>query len=162
MAVDVVARFVEGKVYALKVSQSVVERFGLQEGKEIPMPVALHLMYVGRAQVFDEKGEKLSFEDLLKAVRDPDTFSVFIVLHDLARRGKSVAVDSGRELVLINENVRVYVVDEDSYLTAEDLYTLVDKSIKLGYRLVIAVVDLNGEVTYYEVGKVDFPRIERR
>lgn len=160
---NVIAKYVNGKVYALKVSAGIAEKFGLIEGKEIPRPILLHLVYTGVAEVYDEKGDKISFEELVKIIDEVEVFSTFIVLHDLVRKGKRVCLsDNPKELLLPNENTRVYVIDEDSYVTAEDIYKLVDKAIKQGTKLIIAVVDINGEITYYEVSKMDFPRIERR
>lgn len=163
MVDNVIAKYVSGKVYALKVSASITEKFGLIEGKEIPKPILLHLVYTGVAEVYDEKGDKISFEKLVKIIDEVEAFSTFVVLHDLVRKGKRVCLsDNPKELLLPNEGTRVYVIDEDSYVTAEDIYKLVDKAIKQGTKLIIAVVDINGEITYYEVSKMDFPRIERR
>lgn len=160
---SIVAKYVDGKAYAIHVPQNIAEKYCLIEGKEIPLPLLFHLVYTGKAEVYNDRGEKILFEDLVKSVEDVDVFSVFIVLHDLVRRGKKVSVGkNNRELLLIDEKAKVYVLDEDSYISAEDLYILVDKAIKQENRLIIAVVDVNGEITYYEVNKMDFPKIERR
>uniref|UniRef100_A0A7C2VH43 Uncharacterized protein n=1 Tax=Ignisphaera aggregans TaxID=334771 RepID=A0A7C2VH43_9CREN len=163
MSGNVIARYVGGRAYAVKVPQSIAEKHGISEGKEIPRPVLLHLLFTGRIEVYTDKGERLTFEDVVKDTADPDSFSLFIVFHDLAKRGKKVAVADGhRGLVLLDDGVMIYVLDEDHYITAGELYDLVDKAIKQEYRLVIAVVDVNGEITYYEVSKMDFPKIVRR
>jgi tRNA splicing endonuclease len=163
MVKDVIVEYINGKAYAVKVSTGIAEKMGLKEGKEIPKPILLHLVYTGVAEVYDDKGYKLSFDDLVKVVNDIDTFTVFMVLHDLVKKGKKVCLgDNPRELLLLSEKARVLVIDEDSYITAEDLYNQVEKAIKQETRLIIAVVDVNGEITYYEVNKMDFPRIERR
>ncbi|MEM1645941.1 MAG: hypothetical protein QXL96_08780 [Ignisphaera sp.] len=160
---NIVAKYVNGKAYAIRVPQSIVEKYGLIEGREIPLPLLFHLVYTGKAEVYNERGEKILFEDLVKSINDVDVFSAFIVLHDLVKRGKKVSVgENNRELLLTDEKTKVYVLDEDSYISAEDLYIIVDKAIKQEYRLIIAVVDINGEITYYEVNKMDFPKIERR
>lgn len=163
MASNTIIRYVNGKAYAAEVSRDLAEKFGLVSGGEVPLPILLHLVYTDKAKVYDDKGVDLGFEDLVKSIRDSEAFSTFIVFHDLAKKGKNIRVGtSARELVLPDDNIKVYVLDEDSYISAEDLYKLVDKTIKQDYRLVIAVVDLNGEITYYEVNKMDFPRLEKR
>lgn len=163
MVNNVVVKFVNGKAYVLKIPSNIAERFGLTEGKELPKPILLHLAYSGAIEVYDEKGVRISLDNLLKEVSDTNTFTTFIVLTDLVKKGKKVCVgDNPNELLLLNENAKVYVIDEDSYITAEDMYKLVDKAIKQETRLIIAIVDVNGEVTYYEVNKMDFPKVERR
>lgn len=163
MISSVIAKYINGRAYAIRVPQSITEKYGLIEGKEAPLPILFHLVYTGKAEVYNEKGDKMSFEDLVKSVEDADIFSAFVVLHDLAKRGKKVSIgENNKELLLIDEKTKVYVLDEDSYISAEDLYMLVDKAIKQENRLIIAVVDVNGEITYYEVNKMDFPKIERR
>lgn len=158
-----IVRYVNGKAYAVRIDQGVAERFGLVEGGEVPLPILLYLLYIGKAKVVNDKNKEVSFEDLVKLIKDPDTFSIFIVFYDLAKKGKRITLgDSSRELVLIDEKIKVYVLDEDSYISADDMYKLVDRAIKQEYRLIIAIVDINGEITYYEVNKTDFPKIERR
>ncbi|MEM4613206.1 MAG: hypothetical protein QXJ56_04535, partial [Ignisphaera sp.] len=79
------------------------------------------------------------------------------------RRGKRVVFgNSDNELIIVGEKTLVYAMDEDSMIRAAELYDIVDRAIKQGYRVLIAVVDMHGDVTYYEVGKMTFPKIERR
>lgn len=163
MSSSTIISYTNGKAYVVKVSRDVAEKFGLAEGKEVPNPVLLHLVYTDKAEVYDSKGNKLDFEDLIKLIEDLETFSTFIVLHDLAKKGKKISIGVNiKELLLPDDNIKIYILDEDSYISAEDLYKLVDKTIKQDYKLVIAVVDVNGEITYYEVNKMDFPRLEKR
>jgi tRNA splicing endonuclease len=160
---NVIVEYVKGKAYVLRVPTNIAERLCLREGKEIPIPILLYLTYTGVAEVYNDRGEKLLFEDVIKELKDAEAFTVFTVLHDLMKKGKKVLLgDSMRELILPDEKIKVMVIDEDSYISAEDIYKLVEKSIKQETRLIIAVVDINGETTYYEVSKMDFPRIERR
>ncbi|MEM1541340.1 MAG: hypothetical protein QW101_02275 [Ignisphaera sp.] len=163
MVVNTFVKYVEGKAYLVRASSDLKERFGLSEEKEVPLPILLYLVYTGVAEIVNEKGERIGFRDLVKSLKNANTFSMFIVLYDLVKRGRKVGVgEIHNELVIIDEKIKIYVLDEDSYIVAEELYKIVDRAIKQGYRLVVAVVDINGEVTYYEVNKTDFPRIERR
>lgn len=162
MEKDLIAMIINGRAYAIKVKQDIVERFRLMEKGEIPIPILLYLAYVDRAEVVDSEGRKLSFEELVSSIADVNVFSTFIVLYDLVKKGKKVSLNNNREIVILDENIEVYVLDEDSYVMAEDLYKLVDRAIKHSHRFIIAVVDINGEITYYEVSKTNFPRIEKR
>lgn len=156
-------KYIDGKAYLDKISSEARDRFGLIEGKEVPLPLLLYLAYTNSAEIVDEKGEKIMFNDIVKLVKDVNAFSTFLVLYDLSRKGKKVVIGENTSiLVIIDDKIKVFVLDEDSYIAAEDLYDIVDRSIKQGYRVVIALVDINGEVTYYEVSKTDFPKIERR
>uniref|UniRef100_A0A7C4H2B2 Uncharacterized protein n=1 Tax=Ignisphaera aggregans TaxID=334771 RepID=A0A7C4H2B2_9CREN len=163
MSTNTLVKYIDRKAYLVKAPPDLKERFGLSEEREIPLPILLYLVYTSIVEIIDEKGERIEFIDLIKSLKDVNTFSTFIVLYDLVKKGKKVGIgDFNNELVIIDEKIKIYVLDEDSYIVAEELYKIVDRAIKQGYRLVIAVVDINGEVTYYEVNKTDFPRIERR
>ncbi|MEM0027720.1 MAG: hypothetical protein QXT53_03765 [Ignisphaera sp.] len=138
------------------------EKFMLSEKGFVDPALAFYLVYSGTADVVDESNTKIDFEEFVEKIQSRLKGSVFLVLMDLLKRGKKVLPGhSENELVIVDEKVNVLVLDEDAIVRVDDLYNGVDRAIKQGYKLIIAVVDMYGDVTYYEVSKMSFPKIER-
>lgn len=139
-----------------------IERFVSGEKGFVDPALAFYLVYSGMADVIDENNSKVGFEEFVEKIQSRLKGSVFLVLMDLLKRGKKVlAGSSENELILVDEKASVLVLDEDAVVRVDDLYNDVDRAIKQGYKLIIAVVDMYGDVTYYEVSKMSFPKIER-
>ncbi|MDK6027813.1 hypothetical protein QPL79_00310 [Ignisphaera sp. 4213-co] len=133
-----------------------------EAGKQIDPALAFYLIYNNVADVVNENNVKIGFDEFIKRIQSSVNTSIFLVLMDLLKRGKKVSMGvSKNELVLVDEKTRILVLDEDAVINVENLYNTVDRAIKQGYKLVIAVVDMYGDVTYYEVSKMSFPKIER-
>ncbi len=129
-----------------------------------PHPVlVLYLAYTGRARIVDADGNELSIEDAVKSLGDKSLWITFSTFLDLRRRGKIPEPGSSpNELVIDSEGMCVYVYEENAIVTPEELVSITESSMRRECRAVIAVVDMYGDVTYYEVSKMSFPKIERR
>lgn len=151
------------RIYAKKVPPELCERFGIIEGGEVNPVLALYLLSTKSIKIVDEYGNSIDASDVVRCINNPMYSTLFFVFQDLVRRGKRVVLgNSDNELIIVGEKMLVYAMDEDSVIRVVDLYDIVDRAIKQGYRVLIAVVDMHGDVTYYEVGKMTFPKIERR
>ncbi len=129
-----------------------------------PNPVMIaYLLYVGKAEVVDEKGRKVDLEEFVKIFGDRNLWILFSTYLDLRRRGKvpDVGVEPN-ELVIDRERVCIYVYEENAKVRPSELLSLVERGLRKDCRVMIAVVDMYGDVTYYEVTKMVFPKIERR
>lgn len=139
-----------------------IERFVSGEKGFVDPALAFYLVYSGMADVVDENNNRIGFEEFVEKIQGRLKGSVFLVLMDLLKRGKKVVSGpSENELILVDEKANILVLDEDAVVRVDDLYNYVDRAIKQGYKLIIAVVDMYGDVTYYEVSKMSFPKIER-
>jgi len=151
------------RIYIEKASVELQERFGIVEGGEVNPTIALYLLNKKMADIVDDNGRIVDISKLIECFDKPIYSTLFFVVQDLIKRGKKIAFgETDNELIITSENTLVYVMDEDSTIKAIDLYNIVDRAIKQGYRFLIAVVDMHGDVTYYEVSKMIFPKIERR
>ncbi|MCS7111255.1 MAG: hypothetical protein N3D82_03070 [Ignisphaera sp.] len=151
------------RIYVKRVPPELCERFNITEGEEVNPILALYLLNTKSAEVVDEHGNSIDASEIVKCFSKPVHPTLFFVFQDLVKRGKRVTFgDYDNELIIAGERTLVYVMDEDSVVRAAHLYGIVDRAIKQGYRVLISVVDMHGDVTYYEVGKMSFPRIERR
>ncbi len=122
-----------------------------------------YLLHVGRAEVLSSDGSRLSLEDLIKIFGGKELWIVFSTYLDLRKKGKIPKPGlEPNELYLEKDRVCVYVYEENSIITPEEVISLVEKSSRRECSAVIAVVDMYGDVTYYEVSKINFPKIERR
>jgi tRNA-intron endonuclease len=134
----------------------------LKEGGSVDPILALHLVFNNIAKVEDESGMEVDLVRLIEKLQGNLSSSALLVLLDLTKRGRKVVPGATEnDLVLLNEKVVIHVLDEDADISVEELYNMVDNAIKQGYRFIIAIVDMYGDVTYYEVTKISFPKIER-
>lgn len=141
-------------------AEEFLRRFGISGG-EIDLTVALLAIYEGVAELTNERQEPLTLSDLL-ALAHEDKVSAFFAALDLLRRGKRVRIGLKYNELMLDDNVMVVAVDEDSAIRASDLYNLVDRYSRQGYRTLMALVDSYGDVAYYEVSKTFFPKLRRR
>ncbi len=159
------ARFVLGKDGVIKVIEcpsgirecEVIKRIGCH-----PVIVA-YLLYVGKAEVVNEEGKSVNMEELIERVGNRNLWILFSTYLDLRKRGKIPEFGAEpNELVIDRERTCIYVYEENAMVTPSELLSIVEKSIRKECRAIMAVVDMYGDVTYYEVSKMSFPKIERR
>ncbi len=164
MSVDkAVFTIVNCRIYVKQAPPELCERFNIIENQEVNPVLALYLLNTKSIEVIDEYGNSVDISRLVGCLNKLVYPTLFFVFQDLVRRGKKIVFgEYDNELIIVGEKILVYVMDEDSVVRAADLYSVVDRAIKQGYRVLIAVVDMHGDVTYYEVGKMTFPKIERR
>ncbi len=162
--VKAIIRYRDGKLYLEKASMDIKNRFNLTELGYVDPIIALYLAYNSNAKIVDEENRELDLDSIIKICEENNrALETFFVFLDLVKRGRKARPGiQGNEIVLEDEKIRIYAIDENSKIGVRDLYALVDRSIKQGYRVIIALVDLYGDVTYYEVNKMDFQRIEKK
>jgi tRNA splicing endonuclease len=152
--------FKDGKIVVASLSKEFQEI--LREGEQVDSVLALSLVFNNIAKVEDEDGIEVSLMQLIEKLQPSLGNSTFLVLMDLVKRGRKVMLGiTKNELILLSEKAVIHVLDEDADISVEELYNMVDNAVKQGYRFIVAIVDMHGDVTYYEVTKASFPRIER-
>jgi tRNA-intron endonuclease len=132
---------------------------------ELSLLEALFLMERGSLEVF-EKGKKIERDYIVKRAGDEGDFSQrFSVYRELRERGYVVKTgfkfgahfrvyqrgeysDDGHSSML------VHVVSEDSGMTFPELSRAVRLTQSVKKKLVFAVVDHEGDITYYQIDRI--------
>ncbi|RLG88621.1 MAG: hypothetical protein DRO15_02410 [Thermoprotei archaeon] len=142
----------------------------LWEGREIPgIGKVLHfvevayLLYTGRAEVFDDRGNKLGFEEFFsKYSSSRRAWILFTVYFDLRKRGKRAKPGLSDSDVIVEhqrDSLRIFVTEENTQLSLRTIIEWIEDSLRKGYKPIMAVVDMYGDVTYYELSKINLPKI---
>ncbi len=121
--------------------------------------MALYVLYTNQGVMLDENGNRITIEEFIKRYGGTSLWITFSVYLDLRRRGKKPEPGLAQnELVLENERMRIYVFEENAPITPRKILELVERCLKQGYKVIVAVVDMYGDVTYYEVDKMKFAK----
>ena len=145
----------------------------LWEGRDVPgIGRVLHfvevayLLYTQRAELICENGMKLNFEEFFsKFGGDRKSWILFAVYYDLRKRGRKVRPGiTESDLIIENKStsMRIFVTEENTQLQLKTVMEWIEDSLRKGYKPYIAVVDMYGDVTYYEVSKISLPRISSK
>ncbi|MBI2572275.1 tRNA-intron lyase [Candidatus Woesearchaeota archaeon] len=142
-------------------------RFGcsVEGGKvELSLLEALYLMERGRLTVRSESGRAVAFESYLKKARkvEPNFWIRYSVFKDMRNRGYIIktALKFGADFRVYDRGVKpgedharwiVYPVHEASVFTWHEFSAKNRVAHSTKKRLLLAVVDDEGDVTYYEV-----------
>jgi tRNA-intron endonuclease, archaea type len=131
---------------------------------------ALYLLLTKKLNLRGAKGEELTFEQLAEDAqrRTGDSWSRFIIYRDLRSRGY-VAKDGfgfGTDLRVYERGdyprkaakYVVFVLDEGSETSVDDLRDSVRQITKMGKEAIVAVVERRGEVIYYKVTRANFKK----
>lgn len=152
----------DGRIEIVECPDSIRECSYMKRRGANPIMVA-YLLYIGKAEVKDCNGNPMDLEDLVKMFGGKSMWIVFSTYLDLRRRGKVPDLGAEpRELMLEKDRMCIYVYEENAKVKPIELAALVERGLRRDCRVVIAIVDMYGDVTYYEVTKMTFPRIERR
>jgi len=141
-------------------------RFGAiaENGKvELSLLEALYLMERGRLEVKNQSGKAISFEAYLKKARkvEPNFWIRYVVLKDMRNRGYIIktALKFGADFRVYDRGVKpgedharwiVYPVHEGTTLTWHEWAAKNRVAHSTKKRLLIAVVDGEGDVSYWE------------
>jgi len=126
--------------------------------KNLHVLEALYLLYTGKAEILDEKGNKLSFKDLITMLskETPYAWVLFEVYYDLRRRGKLPTPGPRPHSLLLRRSKRdprythyILVLEESRRVPAEQLLSFIEEAAKNGWEPVLAIVDRYGDITYY-------------
>ena len=154
-----------------KAGQFIAENENLKEGKYVPgVGRVLHfievayLLYTKRAELYTETGSKIDFEELFRKFGNRKLWTLFTVYYDLRHRGRRVRPGMSENDIVIEDKsnpIRIFVAEENTELSLNTLLEWIEDSMKKGYKPIIAVVDMYGDVTYYEMAKISLPKIIR-
>jgi tRNA-intron endonuclease len=125
---------------------------------------ASYLVWEQKMEVFDENGKNISFEDLLTImINDPATFLKYVVYSDLRRRSRLVVYERATEFLRlypkgasIGERASKQLIlplSEDQPISHDQILASLEKVMRLRKELILAVVDDEMNVTYYEIEK---------
>lgn len=111
---------------------------------------ALDLLATGKVAIEGRTGwdEALRYASMLGV-----KLSLFLVYHDLRRRGRKAKLGSRPNTLILNLGSRkteILVLEEGTPMTLENLAEWSRSAISSGYEPVVAVVDKYGVITYYE------------
>ncbi len=127
----------------------------------------LLLVERNRLEVFNENNESLSFPTLTKIFTksNPDLWLKYLVYRDLRSRGYIVRAGyggkidfrlypRGAKLGTDTSKSLIYTVTEGAPIGLEDLDSVTKLAVSIRKKLTMAVVNRQGEVTYYQVSQV--------
>ena len=144
------------------------EGYGILEGDKLTLePIeALYLVYTGRLRVVHD-GKALECNELLELFKnsDPHIWVKFSVYYDLRKRGRVVKPGpSPNSLLMFKGKSKpskyiVYVVEETVMMKLSDLLEWIDMASHMDKDVLLAVVDKHGDITYYEVSKVQLTKL---
>jgi len=141
-------------------------RFGAKKRDQVQLSglEALYLLDKDKIIVFDGKNKTLTFEDFLKRVRrkDKNFWTRFVVFRDLRDRGYIVktALKFGADFRVYDRGVKpgeghakwvVFAVHESEGMTWHGFSAKNRVAHSTKKKLMIGIVDDEGDVTYYEV-----------
>jgi len=144
-------------------------RYGeLERGKLKLMPVeALYLVKLGKLRVVDSEGSSLDFQALVSlfSKKDPLIWARFLVYQDLRRRGYIVKAGYGKGISFRvyrrgakvgSEPAKylVFGVAEGESFDVAFLAKIADEARSSQKDLILAVIDRQGDITYYDVSRV--------
>ncbi|RLF99390.1 MAG: tRNA-intron lyase [Thaumarchaeota archaeon] len=147
--------------------------YGVREDERIKYsPIeALYLTEIGKMEISDGSGGKLSFQELLRRLRqkDPNIWRDYVVYRDLRKRRYVVKEGFGKELRFRVFERGKYGKEPAKYLVVpifegrdvpiKKLEEWMAISRKMRKELVIAVVDRRNEVIYYKASLVDLRNV---
>ncbi|MBU3942303.1 MAG: tRNA-intron lyase [Nanoarchaeota archaeon] len=142
-------------------------RFGsiLEDGKvQLSLLEALYLMDKGKVEIRDYKKKKVTFDDFIKRTKriEPNFWIRYCVFKDMRDRGYIIktALKFGADFRVYDRGVKpgedhakwiIYPVHEGSALTWYDFAAKNRVAHSTKKRLMIGIVDNEGDVTYYEI-----------
>ena len=142
-------------------------RYGsvVEDGKvQLSLLEALYLMEKGRLKVVDGRNHKITLEKFLKKAQkvEPNIWVRFCVFKDIRNRGYIIktALKFGADFRIYDRGVKpgedharwvVYPVHEGSTITWYEFAAKNRVAHSTKKRLLIGIVDDEGDVTYYEI-----------
>ena len=129
-----------------------------KEGIVLDVSEAAYLIYTETAQLIDTDGEALTLEELFSRYSsgryDWIKFSVMLDLRSRGRRVRAGFAPNTLVMDLGGRRVAVFVAEENSPLRAGEVVEWAEDAVRKGYDPLMALVDANGDVTYYSMRKM--------
>ena len=142
-------------------------RFGvvLEDGKiQLSLIEGLYLMEKGKVNIYDYRKKRIKFEDYVKKAKrlEPHIWIRYCVFKDIRDRGYIIktALKFGADFRVYDRGIKpgedharwiVYPVHEGSTMTWYDFAAKNGVAHSTKKRLMLGIVDDEGDVTYYEV-----------
>jgi len=137
--------------------------FGSMRGEVLkldPLEV-LYLVYTNRARVL-ENGKEIPFKTLVRMFQKnySDIWIKFLIYHDLRQRGfiTMKGYTTGLELRVAEKKAEknrpktiVFGLVEGRKVKFSSIRFMIDRAMSLGKNVVLAIVDKEGNITYYTV-----------
>ncbi len=137
------------------------------EGLVLAPYEALYLAEKGKLEVLDEKGRKLSYEELARAFEEriPGFYLRYQVYKDLRDRGYVVRTGfkfgahfrvypRGKKPGEAHTEFTVQVFPEEERIELPELSRMVRLSRAIRTKLVLASIDAENEIVYYEIKRI--------
>lgn len=150
---------IEGRRLIVKEGREVLEGLGVGSKSVvrnvymIDVAEAAYIVFSGAAELIDENGAPISLEDLFsKYSRSKYDWIKFTVLLDLRTRGRRARSGYSENTLILERNgdrKMIFVAEENSPIKSGKLIEWAEDAVRKGYDPVIALVDANGDVTYY-------------
>lgn len=126
---------------------------GVSGGFILDISEAAYLIFTESARLVDGSGYLVSLDDLFRRYSTHRSDWIrFTVLLDLRLRGRRARAGYSSDTLLLEgregESL-VFVAEENSPLTAGEIHEWVESASLKGFTPIIALVDANGDVTYY-------------
>ncbi len=157
----------KGEHVEIPYSAELVEKgYGEVEGENLLLNLceAAYLLDRGDLMVVDSGGKRISFEEIvtLGAKTDPDFWVKLLVYSDLRSRGLQAKVISGSQPIIVvdrktREGEKRYLVvclEEGKRIGFREVEVFIRRALEARRELVTAIVDKEGNISYYKVDKV--------
>lgn len=116
---------------------------------------AAFIIQTGRGEVVDSSGKKLSVGELFTMYsKNINDWAKFAVYYDLRMRGRRVRMGFQENDLIVeygSEKIAVFVTEENNPIAVSKLLEWVKYALSKDLRPILAVVDMHGDITYYEV-----------
>jgi tRNA-intron endonuclease len=145
--------------------------YGRKKGKiELSLEEAAFLLETGKIQIKDEAGKELNLEGFLEHALDvsPKFALRYLIYSDLKERGYAVQ-PGGVDFWLYPRGAKpgekparhfIRIFSESDFLSLNDLAALLISARNMRKEPIIAVVDEESDITYYEVQEATFESVE--
>ncbi|MEM4823559.1 MAG: hypothetical protein QXV31_00790 [Zestosphaera sp.] len=116
-----------------------------------------YLTYLKEYKIVDVDGEDLKLGDLFSKYSKSRYYWIkFTTFLDLRSRGRVAQPGYGENVLVFEmkgQRYAVYVVEENSPLNTKELLSWIDSALLKNLEPILALVDANGDVTYYTMRK---------
>ena len=145
--------------------------YGRKKGKiELSLEEAAFLLETGKLQIKDEEGKELNLDGFLEHALDvsPKFALRYLIYTDLKERGYAVQ-PGGVDFWLYPRGAKpgekparhfIRIFSESDFLSLNDLAALLISARNMRKEPIIAVVDEESDITYYEVQEAKFESVE--
>jgi len=159
---------VDGKL-AISGGKNLISKLGLgtysrvHDAYLLDVAELAYVIFKNLAYVRDSEGMLNLKKLFIKYSKSKYDWIKFTVLTDLRNRGRKTRSGFSQNTLIYewsSEKMMVFVTEENSPVTANELVEWVKTSLSKGYQPIIAVVDAHGDVTYYTMHTLRIEDIE--